>query len=493
MVNPKSYLEIGVRNGQSISLAGDDTCAYGIDPAPDINIPLCEKVTIFACTSDDFFERFDMKKELKLPLDLCLLDGTQLFEFGLRDFINSEALCSKNSLIAVHNTYPQNAITSVGERTTQELCGDIFKLLLALKKYRPELDTLHLDSKPSGLLLVKNLNPSSTVLRDNYATILDEFSTIDFSEIEKGKGQILSAVPLKKESLKQFIGTPSNTIAVKKEVTPAGASAANYFFTKSSPKGSIKTLGVLLCYNDGDFLAESIEHLLSQNHHVIAWDHGSSDETSAILDRYQSHLLERRYIPRDIDFYTLYPLMSRHIMKNHAKTYDVVSWPDQDEILEGPFRDKSYYEYLVEFYHSPFTWLRFNNMNFWHSKNDGNEVKTTDRVKHYSIFADCAPRIRAWKAKATNIRQFNHNPLAEGVECPVLFNLRHYPFRTAEQMKRRIEIDRANIQRGTANYHYNAMKEKYTYITSFDASKELHFDDGKELSRKEIFNWRKIY
>ena len=494
VMKPRVYLEIGVRNGESIALVGENTFAYGIDPAPDINSPLGKNTTIFACTSDEFFERFDIEKAIKKPLDLCFLDGMHLFEFVLRDFINSEALCSEDSLIAIHDTYPKNVPMASRERTTQEWCGDVFKIVLALKKYRPDLEMLHLDSGPSGLLLVKNLNSSSTILRDNYEIILDEFSTIDFSVIGKDKQTLLSIAPVENEVVKRFVGLLSTTDRKREKMSPAGEpSASSCFFGKPGKKAPINALGILLCYNDGDFLAENIEYLLSQNHHIVAWDHGSNDDTSMVLDRYQSHLLERRYVPRDVDFYVLYPLMSRHLIKEYIKAYDVISWPDQDEILEGPFRDKSYYEYLVEFYHSPYTWLRFNNMNFWHSENDGDTIKTIDRVKYYSLFSNCAPRIRAWKARVTNIREFNHNPLAEGMECPIWFNLRHYPFRTAEQMKRRIEVDRADLQRGGANYHYNAMKTKHELIEKFNPSKELHFDDGKELNRKPVFDWRKIY
>ena len=76
----------------------------------------------------------------------------------------------------------------------------------------------------------------------------------------------------------------------------------------------LRCLGVLLCYNDGDLLEESISYLLEQDHDVIAWDHGSTDETPAVLRRFGSELREHRNVPRDFDFYELYPEMSRHLM-----------------------------------------------------------------------------------------------------------------------------------------------------------------------------------
>jgi Glycosyl transferase family 2 len=124
-------------------------------------------------------------------------------------------------------------------------------------------------------------------------------------------------------------------------------------------------LGVLLCYNDGDLLEESISYLLEQNHDVIAWDHGSTDETPDVLERFRPHLREVRRVPREFDFYELYPAMSHHLLESYVGDYDWISWPDQDEFLEGPARDRSYYEYLVEANDSGVDWIEFRNFNFW--------------------------------------------------------------------------------------------------------------------------------
>ena len=94
-----------------------------------------------------------------------------------------------------------------------------------------------------------------------------------------------------------------------------------------------RCLGVLLCYNDGDLLAESTSYLLEQNHDLIAWDHGSTDETPAILERFRPRLRELRHVPREFDFYELYETMSRHLIDNYVNDYYWISWPDQDEFL----------------------------------------------------------------------------------------------------------------------------------------------------------------
>jgi hypothetical protein len=258
------------------------------------------------------------------------------------------------------------------------------------------------------------------------------------------------------------------------------------------PISQPKALGVLLCYNDADILSDAIESLLRNNHDLIVWDHGSDDGTDAVLDRYARHFVERKFIPREFDFYKLYGEMSRNLRRHYRKSYDWISWPDQDEILEGPSRAKSYYAYITEVLNSEFNWVRFRNFNFWFTEEDDPAILApARRIRRYCLFPDCSPRIRAWRASVTNIRQFNHNPL-DGLPEPRPFNLRHYPMRSREQMARRLNKDRAGLERQGVNWHYNNM-QAHTDKLLIPAT-SLHFDDGlSELNPEPVFNWRSIY
>ncbi|MGD0055314.1 MAG: glycosyltransferase family 2 protein [Acidimicrobiales bacterium] len=252
-----------------------------------------------------------------------------------------------------------------------------------------------------------------------------------------------------------------------------------------------RLLGVLLCYNDAEILEDAVRYLREQGHHVIAWDHGSTDDTAEVLRRLRPELLELQTIPRDFDFYQLYPTMSEHLLATYVKSYDWISWPDQDEFLEGPDRSRSYQDWVGEVFHSRYDWIQFNNFNYWWTGDDDPAIESDlRRVRHYSLFPDCAPRIRSWRATSTNRREFNHNPPL-GEQYPQFFNLRHYPMRSESQMTRRIEKDRNDLQRADANYHYENMKRRYDQLTI--PSDRLHFDDGTELKHDPIFNWRSIY
>lgn len=254
---------------------------------------------------------------------------------------------------------------------------------------------------------------------------------------------------------------------------------------------SPRLLGVLLCYNDGDLVADAVRYLIEQGHDVIAWDHGSDDATAQVLGHLRGDLVELRTIPRSFDFYRLYPEMSRHLLANYVDRYDWISWPDQDEFLEGADRRRSYREWIEEVAASPYDWVQFRNFNYWWTKTDDRSVvSAVERVRHYSLWPDCGPRIRSWRASATNEREFNHNP-PKGERYPALFNLRHYPMRSEQQMLRRLERDRAGLRRGGSNYHYDNMSSWRQRLTIPSAS--LHSDNGGELDLNPIFNWRSIY
>ncbi|MBN8940541.1 MAG: class I SAM-dependent methyltransferase [Rhizobiales bacterium] len=181
----RSYLEIGTNEG--FSLAGIPCASIAIDPQfvlkRDVigNKPIC---LMYQCTSDDFFRRHDPKALLGGPIDLAFLDGMHLYEYLLRDFINTEKNCETASIIALHDCLPPTA--EMTTRTRREALqnpkfrtywtGDVWKTAAILQKYRPDLKLTFLDAPPTGLLLCTNLDPRSTLLSERYDEIVAEFA-----------------------------------------------------------------------------------------------------------------------------------------------------------------------------------------------------------------------------------------------------------------------------------------------------------------------------
>ena len=68
---PRTYAEIGVSLGRSLTLALPGTVSIGVDPAPNLQFPVRRGTRIFSQTSDDFFAQHDLRKLFGgLPLDL---------------------------------------------------------------------------------------------------------------------------------------------------------------------------------------------------------------------------------------------------------------------------------------------------------------------------------------------------------------------------------------------------------------------------------------
>lgn len=167
---PKGYLEVGLRNGWSFAQA---TCAaIGIDPEFEIDAELVGRIQLRRTTSDDYFAREDPKRWLRGPIDLAFIDGMHLAEFALRDFINIERHCAWGSVVIFDDVLPRTPDEAARDRHTQAWTGDVFRVLGILAEHRPDLTLTVLDTDPTGLLLVTGLDPSSTVLDEQFDAIV---------------------------------------------------------------------------------------------------------------------------------------------------------------------------------------------------------------------------------------------------------------------------------------------------------------------------------
>jgi hypothetical protein len=208
-LRPRTYLEIGVQRGESIRFAGPATRAIGVDPQPGIAFPLGPNVSVVAATSDEFFARHDVRAELGgLPVDLAFIDGMHHFEFALRDFMNIEALCAPGSTILVHDVRPLDERTAARERTTEFWSGDVWRLVLLLRKHRPDLLVRTIAAPPTGLALVRNLDPQSTVIRDRLDELVAEFLAVGFDVLAADKAGQLAVVANDWPQIRALLDSP---------------------------------------------------------------------------------------------------------------------------------------------------------------------------------------------------------------------------------------------------------------------------------------------
>ncbi len=194
-VRPATYLEVGVSRGESLQLAAPGTLALGIDPEPHLAFPLGPKQRVYAQTSDEFFARPDVPELLGgRPLDMAFIDGMHHFEYALRDFVNIEPLCRPDSLVFIHDCYPIDARSAARDQTTGFWSGDIWRVIVLLKKYRPDLRIHTLGTPPTGLGLITRLDPTSTVLRAQLPRLIEAGMALDFSSIAQDRPAALNLV-----------------------------------------------------------------------------------------------------------------------------------------------------------------------------------------------------------------------------------------------------------------------------------------------------------
>lgn len=198
LLQPATYVEIGLGHGRSLALAGAETVAVGIDPYQGYWEKLnyvCPHgpATLFPLTSDDFFSDHDLKQVIgKETFDLAFIDGLHLFEQALKDFINLERYSRKDSVILIHDCLPIAPIVAERERCTGFWTGDVWRIIPCLKTFRPDLQLFTIPTKPSGLGVVTNLDSKSSVLADNYENIVKYYLGLNLPESKDIRFELLN-------------------------------------------------------------------------------------------------------------------------------------------------------------------------------------------------------------------------------------------------------------------------------------------------------------
>jgi hypothetical protein len=195
LLSPKTVLEIGINDGASLARVRASTIAIGVDPNPTVDYPLSAETHIFPETSNEFFDRGGADAALAgNRLDVGFIDGLHLYEQALRDFIHLEAYCGPRSVILIHDTVPLDEATQSRSSNTQFHTGDVWKIVLCLKHYRPDLDIFTIATPWTGLTVVTGFNVESRVFADSYEEAVSRFVNKPFSDIESNLESELNMV-----------------------------------------------------------------------------------------------------------------------------------------------------------------------------------------------------------------------------------------------------------------------------------------------------------
>ncbi|MEM9517921.1 MAG: class I SAM-dependent methyltransferase [Actinomycetota bacterium] len=200
---PNLYVEIGVHEGHSLAFVQPDTRIVAVDPAPKVAEPPAQS-TIVAQTSDDFFA--DPVALCGESIDLSFADGLHHWEQTLRDVANLERHSTPDSVILIHDCNPIDEVTAARVRTTAVWTGDVWKTIVALRRYRPDLSVVVADVGPSGLAIVTGLDPTNTILFDRYDEIVTDIDQLGWADIESAdRSDLLGLVPGDWTELQRYV------------------------------------------------------------------------------------------------------------------------------------------------------------------------------------------------------------------------------------------------------------------------------------------------
>lgn len=193
-LQPKLYVEIGVATGKTLALVSEGTKAIGIDPEPQqVTSQLTHISKMFPVTSDQFFQDNLKNKTIKEnQIDFAFIDGLHTFEQVLKDFINIEKYSRKDTVVCIHDCLPLTEFTATPERNSDFWTGDVWKIIPCLIKYRPDLKIFTIPTRPSGLGVISNLNPKSTVLQDNLDNIFLECGKLTYPTNKEDTFQLVT-------------------------------------------------------------------------------------------------------------------------------------------------------------------------------------------------------------------------------------------------------------------------------------------------------------
>lgn len=167
VLTPRTYLEIGVNEGASLTLSR--ARSIGVDPDFIVRHPLHCDLALVKAKSDEFFTRPDALEHFDgVPVDLAFIDGMHLSEFAVRDFINVERHLAATGVAVFDDVLPRNALEAARVRRTGAWAGDVYKAVELIKRERPDLLVLLINTWPTGTAIVVGSDPSSDVLQESY-------------------------------------------------------------------------------------------------------------------------------------------------------------------------------------------------------------------------------------------------------------------------------------------------------------------------------------
>lgn len=139
------YLEVGIKKGATLN-AVDAATIVGVDPHHWIDVSTCRTgMTIVPLPSDAYFENVRGDERF----DVVFVDGLHVFRQAYRDVLNAAAVLERGGAILIDDVvptsaaaaHPSKAISRALDPSSQAWMGDVYKVVIALDRFHPEIET----------------------------------------------------------------------------------------------------------------------------------------------------------------------------------------------------------------------------------------------------------------------------------------------------------------------------------------------------------------
>lgn len=219
-----------------------------------------------------------------------------------------------------------------------------------------------------------------------------------------------------------------------------------------------RAVAIMPIYNEGDVVERSVAALISQGLDVYVFDHRSTDDSAAALERWVGRgLLKVERFPDDAGYDEAAngeAMVWREILRRVEDIAEMVpaDWHlfvNADEFREAPWPDTTLAEGLFEVQQLGYNAVNFELVNFMPTEGDA-FVPGEDVREHLHYYEPPGAfdllQIKAWNSGGVrpDMRSHaGHSVLFEGRRVfPTPFILRHYPIRSVEHGMRKVHGER---------------------------------------------------
>jgi Glycosyltransferase 61 len=180
LIQPKNYVEFNTTDGKLFSHLQCPCIGIGehYEIKSSIKIPL----KLFRCKTIQFFEKYKLYELLEnSTLSCSFIDHAHHFEDVLKNFIELEKASNNLTLVALDNVLPRSGEEASRVRVIDRWMGDVWKIVLVLREYRPDLKIVVIDDRGTGLIFITNLDSQSTTLQDSLNEIIKKYIELPFT------------------------------------------------------------------------------------------------------------------------------------------------------------------------------------------------------------------------------------------------------------------------------------------------------------------------